>query len=180
MGADRMLVVIGLACLAASGLAWGREQAFQRAVLARLARAEESESAAAPLRRGDVVGALKIPRLDVTIGVIEGDDAATLSVAAGHLPDTPLPWAGGNSALAGHRDTVFRALQDLRVGDELWLETLAHGTLRYRVRDMRVVEPDDLSVLAPSVQPQLTLITCHPFTYIGPAPRRFVVRAERL
>jgi len=95
-----------------------------------------------------------------------------------HLPDTPMPWHEGNSALAGHRDTFFRPLQHIRVGDELRVST-ARGELRYRVTEVMVVGPTDVWVLDRTDRPTLTLITCYPFRYIGNAPRRFVVRADR-
>jgi sortase A len=110
--------------------------------------------------------------------IAEGDDDATLKVAIGHLPDTPLPWHEGNSALAGHRDTFFRPLQHIRVGDELRVSTV-RGDFRYQVRETKVVGPNDLWVLDPTDRPTLTLITCYPFSYVGKAPRRFIVRAER-
>jgi sortase A len=90
-----------------------------------------------------------------------------------------MPWGDGNSAFAGHRDTFFRALRDLRIGDEIALAT-GHGTFTYRVHRVRVVKPDDLSVLASGDDVALTLITCYPFTYLGTAPKRYVVQAVRL
>ena len=126
-----------------------------------------------------VIGELDIPRLKLSAVVAEGDDADTLKVAVGHLPDTPLPWQAGNSALAGHRDTFFRAPKGVRLGGEIRLAT-SHGEFRYRVDRTLVVEPEDLSVLTPSPEPRLTLITCFPFLYIGNAPHRFVVQAQRL
>jgi sortase A len=124
-----------------------------------------------------LVGLLSIPRLGYSEAVAEGDDAATLRVAIGHLPDTAVPWIDGNTALAGHRDTLFRSLAKIRVGDELALST-AHGDFRYRVSQTLIVDPDDVWVLAPAPGRQLTLITCYPFHYIGSAPHRFIVRAE--
>jgi sortase A len=109
---------------------------------------------------------------------VEGDDDGTLKVAVGHLPDTPMPWEEGNAALAGHRDTFFRALKDVRVGDEIALQTV-HGTLRYRVSRTLVVDPGDLWVLDPSPASPLTLVTCFPFPYVDRAPQRFVVHAAR-
>jgi sortase A len=110
---------------------------------------------------------------------MEGDDEQTLNVAVGHLPDTPLPWQEGNAALAGHRDTFFRPLRRLQDGDEIRLVT-PRGTFRYRATRQVVVEPDELWVLDPSPTAALTLITCYPFDFVGPAPRRFVVHAERI
>ena len=132
----------------------------------------------APPPIGSVVGTLDIPRVGLSAVIAEGDDEATLRVAVGHLPDTPLPWHEGNSALAGHRDTFFRPLQHILVGDELRVST-RHGDFRYQVRETRVVSPNELGVLGPTDRPTLTLITCYPFKYIGKAMHRFIVRAER-
>ena len=124
-----------------------------------------------------VVGILEIPRLGFSEVVAEGDTESELRVAIGHLPDTPLPWQPGNSALAAHRDGRFRALKDVRVGDRLRLET-HQGTLNYVLRETVIVEPDDVWVLNPTSNRTLTLITCYPFEFIGPAPKRFVITAE--
>jgi sortase A len=128
---------------------------------------------------GEVLGQLEVPRVHLSVIVMEGDDDATLKNAVGHLPDTPLPWDNGNSAFAGHRDTFLRPLKDVRAGDEIRL-TSVHGTFVYRVRETRVVDPGDIEVLAPTSQPELTLVTCYPFYYVGNAPRRFIVSAERV
>jgi len=133
---------------------------------------------AAPPPIGSVVGTLDIPRVGLSAVIAEGDGEATLRVAVGHLPDTALPWHDGNSALAGHRDTFFRPLQHILVGDEVRVST-RHGDFRYQVRETRVVSPNELWVLGPTDRPTLTLITCFPFTSIGKAPRRFIVKAER-
>lgn len=124
-----------------------------------------------------LIGVLEIPRLQIAAPVMSGDDEETLAVAVGHLPDTPRPWEPGNSALAAHRDGLFRPLQRVRAGDEILLKT-RQGDFTYRVRETRVVEPTDLSVLAPTPSRTLTLITCYPFDYVGPAPMRFIVHAD--
>jgi len=118
---------------------------------------------------------LDIPRVGLSAVIAEGDGEATLRVAVGHLPDTALPWHDGNTALA---DTFFRPLQHILVGDEVRVST-RYGDFRYQVRETRVVSPDELWVLGPTDRPTLTLITCFPFTSIGKAPRRFIVKAER-
>jgi sortase A len=100
-----------------------------------------------------------------------------LRVAIGHLPDTPFPWQAGNSAFAGHRDGKFRPLKDIKIGDRITLATRT-GDLHYVLRGTKIVDPDDLSVLEPTPTRTLTLITCYPFTYVGNAPRRFVLQAE--
>jgi sortase A len=170
----------------AVGLLWvGAEFAgqsvFQREQVRVLERALERppETAAPRPPTGGLVGKLEIPRVALSVMVAEGDDEATLDRAVGHLPDTPLPWEPGNSALAGHRDTFFRPLKDVRVGDEVRL-TSAHGTFVYRVSEAFVTTPDDVGVLASRGKAELTFVTCYPFNFIGPAPKRYIVRAERL
>jgi sortase A len=179
---ERGLVGLGVAC----SVWWGvvslqatRYQHEQRAALERMrAAAPAVENDSVPLHSGSVIGSLDIPRLRLSAMIAEGDDDATLSMAIGHLSDTPLPWHEGNSALAGHRDTFFRPLQHIRIGDELRVSTV-RGDFRYQVRETMVVGPDDVWVLDPTDRPMLTLITCYPFNYVGKAPRRFIVRAER-
>jgi sortase A len=124
-----------------------------------------------------VLGVLEIPRLGVSEVVASGDSDTTLKKAIGHLADTPLPWAGGNSVFAAHRDTHFRELRHIRFGDVIHLKT-AKGVLEYRVTDRMIVDPTDLWVLAPSKKRRLTLITCYPFGYVGAAPQRFIVIAD--
>jgi sortase A len=139
-----------------------------------------SRTAAASTSEANLpIGRLEIPRIGLSAVVMEGGDEQTLNVAVGHLPDTPLPWQPGNAALAGHRDTFFRPLRRIRDGDEIRLVT-PRGTFRYRTTRQVVVEPDELWVLDPSPAAALTLITCYPFDFVGAAPRRFVVQAERI
>jgi sortase A len=142
---------------------------------------ERAATTAAPLRvrAGGLVGMLDVPRLKLSTPVIEGDDDRTLKRAVGHLPDTPMPWEAGNAAMAGHRDGLFRPLKDVKVGDEIQFRTTREA-FRYRVTGTDIVMPDDLSVLAPRSGATLTLITWYPFSYVGSAPKRFIVHAERL
>jgi sortase A len=100
-----------------------------------------------------------------------------LKVAVGHLPGTALPGQTGNMALAGHRDTFFRALRNLRLGDRIVVQS-PEGSYEYEVETTAVVVPTDLSVLRSSADREITLITCYPFSWIGSAPYRFIVRAR--
>ena len=143
------------------------------------ARAEPQQTAPVSLLEGDAVGVLEIVRIGLSGVVAEGDGTGVLAHAIGHLPDTPLPWQSGNSALAAHRDALFRPLRDVRSGDLLRLRT-PYGDFDYRVRETLIVAPEDLWVLDPTPVAMLTLISCYPFDYIGPAPERFIVRAERM
>jgi sortase A len=110
--------------------------------------------------------------------VVQGDDDKSLLIGVGHLPDTVLPWQDGNTVLAGHRDTDFRPLKDIRAGDVIRFQT-ATVTYDYVVRETSIVEPTDLTPLRATSGPTLTLITCYPFTFVGSAPNRFIVHAER-
>jgi len=126
-----------------------------------------------------VIGRLEIPRLNLTAMVREGADGKTLHRAVGHIPGTALPGYAGNVALAGHRDTFFRALRNIKKDDAIELET-ENGTYRYLVESTDIVGPRDVGVLAASHGQTLTLVTCYPFYYIGSAPKRFIVRAAQV
>jgi sortase A len=131
------------------------------------------DSAPAPL------AVLRIPKLHLEVPVLPGTDDRTLDRAVGHVDDTALPGADGNTAVAGHRDGFFRGLKDIAVGDAIELDT-PQGKRIYRVERTWVVEPEDVSVLDPTSSPALTLITCYPFYFVGPAPQRFIVRAVQV
>ena len=124
-----------------------------------------------------LVGRIEIPRLGLSAIVREGVDDSTLRRAVGHVPQSALPGEAGNAALAAHRDTFFRPLKDIRKGDRITVTT-PEGVHEYRVAETRVVMPDDVSVLAPTMNPTLTLVTCYPFNFVGSAPKRFIVRAH--
>jgi sortase A len=130
-------------------------------------------NAAAPL------GVLKISSIGVEVPVLEGTDDLTLNRAVGHIDDTPLPGEAGNIGIAGHRDGFFRGLKDVHQGDYVDLYT-ERGNSRYVVDDIRVVPPEDVSVLAPRPKPSLTLVTCYPFYFVGSAPLRYIVRASAM
>jgi sortase A len=178
-----LLVLLGFAVVAGSGAALLWSDELQRAYLASLPRIAPAEGgkATAPVRqtkKGDPIGTIEIPRLGVSSVVLEGEDVSALLLGVGHLSDTPLPWHDGNSVLAAHRDTFFRPLAGIRRNDVIRFST-ADAEFEYVVTEMKVVEPTDLAVLDPTPAATLTLITCYPFDYIGPAPNRFIVKAER-
>jgi sortase A len=128
---------------------------------------------------GSPLGRIEINSIGVVAMIMEGVDGKTLRHAVGHIPGTPLPGQQGNVGLAGHRDTFFRGLRNIHKGDEITLTTL-HGSYRYRVDSTQVVEPKDIKVLAATADDFLTLVTCYPFYFVGPAPKRFIVRAQRI
>ena len=126
-----------------------------------------------------LIGRIEIPRLLLSAVVVEGTGKTVLRRAVGHIPGTALPGQAGNVGLTGHRDTFFRPLKDLKIKDEIQFSTLA-GNFNYEVESLRVVEPDNVGVLAPSGHNVLTLVTCYPFYFVGPAPQRWIVRARQV
>ena len=137
----------------------------------------EERSSRAP--RGTVLGRLTAERIGLDVMIAEGVDRSTLRRAAGRIPGTARLDSEGNVGIAAHRDTFFRPLKDIQRGDVLEVET-QRGAYRYRVEWLAVVDPNDVQLLQPSSDAELTLVTCYPFYYVGPAPQRFVVRALRI
>lgn len=131
------------------------------------------------LGEGELIGRIEIPRIGVSAIVLHGVGKKTLRRGVGHIPGTPLPEYNGNVGLAGHRDSFFRGLKDIRKDDTIELTTL-EGTFEYKVEWTKIVQPGDTYVLANEGAPALTLVTCYPFYYVGSAPKRFIVRAHRI
>jgi sortase A len=137
----------------------------------------DSPGRAGPITTGNWLARLEGPAVNLRATVLEGSDNRTLARAAGHIKNTALPGERGNIGIAGHRDTVFRPLRRIKKGHELKLRT-SNGTYTYRVSSTSIVDPHEVHVLAPTSEPTLTLVTCYPFTFIGKAPRRFIVHAK--
>ncbi|HEX7796611.1 MAG TPA: class D sortase [Vicinamibacterales bacterium] len=126
---------------------------------------------------GTPLAELSIPRIGLSVVVLQGSDEHTLRQGVGHIESTALPGESGNVGIAGHRDSFFRPLRNVQVGDDIMLETPA-GNVHYRVSSYRIVSPSEVSVIHPTSDPVLTLVTCYPFYFVGAAPDRFVVRAN--
>lgn len=204
---ERGLLIVAVLCLGSWAWAWldatytqyqenrlfdeatSSRQASAAALPARTTAASETDAlgnfhaAAArsrsPLDSGDLVGRIEIPRIGVSSIVLEGVDKKTLRRGVGHIPETALPEGGGNVGLAAHRDSFFRGLKDVRKNDIITFKTL-EGTYEYRVVSTEIVDPEDTHVLADVGTARLTLVTCYPFHYVGSAPQRFIVHAERV
>ena len=186
----RVLVLTGALAFACWGYLMLRQACFQKAasrvLQQQIAKASTSpqhdvlqaHEAAIPLRHGEMIGRLGIPRVNVSVIVLEGADSSVLDVAAGHIPGTALPGLSGNVGIAAHRDTFFRSLREIRVQDRLSFRTAA-GIFQYAVESTEVVEPSDTGVLRQNAGEELTLVTCYPFNYIGSAPKRFIVHARQ-
>ena len=130
-------------------------------------------------RQGDVIGRLEIPTLGLAVPITAGIETSSLLRGVGHIEGTAYPGGLGTLGLAGHRDTYFRPLRkiqsgmDIRVSDE-------SGTYHYEVDTTEIVMPEQVDVLAIRSRPELTLVTCFPFDYVGAAPKRFIVHAHLL
>lgn len=173
----RALVLIGVALLMNAAPAGAATPAAPRTVDA--LREDDSGSFEPVSPAEHALGRIEIPRVGVSAPILEGVDDRTIRRAVGHFPETPLPRAAGNMALAAHRTTLFRGLRHIRVGDEITI-TSPEGAFRYTVERTWVVDPTDVSVLDRSAERILTLVTCYPFDYQGSAPKRFIVRAHAL
>jgi sortase A len=142
-------------------------------------QAPEPDPELPPRAEGELIGRIEVPRLGVSAMVLEGVEKKTLRRGAGHIPGTSLPWGNGNVGIAAHRDSFFRGLKDIRKNDIITLKTLG-GTYDYRVDWTEVVRPEETHVLRDTSEDVLTLVTCYPFYYVGSAPKRFIVRAEKI
>lgn len=181
---------LGLAC--ASTLIYDRVEATsaQRAADAIVAQGKAPLSARltpagwAPTSKikpvgdpGQVLGKLEIPALHLSTPIVDNDDDESLMMGAGHVRGTAMPGGLGNFVVAAHRDTYFRPLAGIHPGMKMQVET-NEGTYTYIVESTKIVAPADVDVLDMGQVPQMTLITCYPFHYIGSAPQRFIVQAH--
>lgn len=125
---------------------------------------------------GDVIGSLSIPRIKSFLAIIEGTGNKELKRGVGHYVGSVIPGVSDNSVLAGHRDSVFRRLGEVKIGDLITVKN-DYGTFVYEVYKIRIVKANDRTVIVPTKDAVLTLSTCYPFRYIGNAPKRYVVQA---
>jgi LPXTG-site transpeptidase (sortase) family protein len=120
---------------------------------------------------------ISIPKIDLSAIVVEGTDHHALKLGPGHLIGSPLAGAEGNAVITAHRDTFFRHIVELKKGDRIMVQRDGR-TFTYEVAGQKIVKPDEISIVAPTNDNRLTLITCYPTYYIGPAPERLVVTAR--
>jgi len=128
---------------------------------------------------GDNIGSFIIPSLDLEMPIFQGTGDKELKKGIGHFIQSVLPGESDNSVLSGHRETAFRKIGDLVIGDIIIVETSA-GIFTYEVSGTRIVDKDDKTVIVPTDHGVLTMSTCYPFNYLGPAPDRYIVSADLL
>ncbi len=171
-------LTLGIFALGYAGFVYADSHAYQALEMKKI-RQDGRLAEPRVLKEGDVIGEIQVPRLGLSAIVVQGDSPASLRRAVGHLSKSALPGEWGNVALAGHRDTFFRPLRDIQLGDEIRFRT-PQNSFEYLVESIEVVAPGDNQVLKPYSGHDLTFITCFPFHYVGPAPKRFVVRAREV
>jgi sortase A len=177
-GACYFFLAFGVLALGYAGFVFADSHAYQTLEIKKFNQAGRL-SEPHILVEGEVIGEIQVPRLAINAIVVQGDSTAILRQAVGHLSKSALPGEWGNVALAGHRDTFFRPLRDIRLGDEIRFKT-RERSFEYRVESIEVVAPTDIRVLESSTGHDLTLLTCFPFHYVGPAPKRLVVLAREV
>src|SRR5699024_10422458 len=126
---------------------------------------------------GDSIGKLHIPALGAELPIVEGIDEDDLAQGVGHYTGTAFPLQNDQIVLSGHRDTVFRGMGDLEIGDQFVVE-LEYGTFTYEIVETFITEPDDRTVIVPHDEEVLTVTTCYPFNFVGSAPQRYIINAH--
>lgn len=181
--ASSILIVVGALLLAYVGLEYGQMLWSQKRLQDEWAREQQlqaqrlRENAKSVVLNDDGLTRLSIPSISFDAVVVEGTTNRALLLGPGHLQDTPAPGDAGNSVISGHRDTFFRHIHELEKGDQILVQRNGK-TFHYEVTGKHIVQPTDVSVLKPSKDAELTLITCYPTYYIGPAPERLIVTSR--
>jgi sortase A len=174
-----VLLAAGLIALGYAAFVVIGARVYQGSERQQFERARAEAFVAPAAIEGMAIGRIQIARLGLTAVIVQGDSSDILQRAVGHVTETALPGEPGNVVLAAHRDTFFRPLKGIRVGDAIGVRTLT-GDFAYVVISTAVVSSDAIEVLRPTSEPTLTLVTCFPFTYLGAAPNRFIVRAREV
>lgn len=175
-----ILILIGLTLLGYVGHEYWTMHREQQAL--RRQWLEQQQAAAVPAKThaaptDDGLTRVSIPKINLDLIVVEGTNHKALRLGPGHLKNTPLPGEMGNSVISAHRDTFFRHIYELSKGDEIQVRRDGR-TYTFQVVSKKIVEPNDLSVVRNTEDARLTLITCYPIYYIGPAPQRLIVTAK--
>jgi sortase A len=173
------LLIVGATLLVYVTFEYGSMFYQQRQLSAQWER-QNAPSTATPPKAQDPreqMTRLSIPSIDLDAIVVEGTTNKQLAIAPGHMTETAAPGENGNVVITAHRDTFFRHIFDLKKGDEI-LVRRAGKSFQYLVEKKFVVKPSETWVMRPSGDARLTLLTCYPTYYVGPAPERLVVTAK--
>lgn len=183
----RVILVLAALVFTIGGVSTGvalvqiyQENNFQASTsieIAKLSNPVVANAVYSPVKLGEVIGIITIPKLSETYPIVQGTDDNSLKHGVGHFVNSVMPGAKDNTVLAGHRDTVFSKLGRLKLGDLIVIKT-SSGTFNYSVTRTRIVLANDKTVIVPTPTATLTLSTCYPFYYIGSAPDRYIVSAK--
>ncbi|RKD26060.1 class D sortase [Ammoniphilus oxalaticus] len=177
------MIIVGIALLGYSGIQmWSSNEQQQAALLKAEQRIMDQAKSEGPVvfdpKIGEEIGVLSLPKLDSTLPIIEGVDESELSRGVGHYYGTSFPDDKGQIVLSGHRDTVFRRIGELEIGDEL-VVNMPYGNFTYIIEETEIVEAGDTTVIRPEQDEELlTVTTCYPFRYVGDAPDRYIIYAK--
>ena len=127
----------------------------------------------------ELVGRLLIPGVEIDTIILGDDNSSALEIGPVLVTGSVPPGKNGNLILAGHRDTVFRNLAMVETGDTIKVETLKKD-MTYVVTSRNIIDPEDVRLLEPTNTNCITLVTCFPFTYIGTAHQRYIIRGISL
>ena len=173
---ERVCWLIALGCALYSGFAYSQAYATGRRAVT-LSTHARAIAFSGPIPSGTVLGMLRIRSIGLSVPVLEDDGSGSLLRGVGHIRGTALPGGLGTVGLAGHRDTFLRPLQ--KIAPSMTIEITRGASLyRYVVDSTEIVHPDAVRVLDTENTPELVLVTCYPFHYIGAAPLRFIVHAH--
>ena len=185
----RSILVLAILVFTAGGVSTGvalvqiyQMNDFQKSLkieTARLSAPKQGHAKFVPVKLGEIIGIINIPKLSEVYPIVQGTDDKSLKKGVGHYVGSVMPGAKDNSVLSGHRDSVFSKLGRLVLGDLVIIKTSA-GTFTYSVTKTRIVMANDRTVIVPTPTATLTLSTCYPFFYIGSAPKRYIVSAQLL
>jgi sortase A len=170
------LSYIGLTLLSAKIYQEDAELTFEKQIYAQ--ETHKNNLSKLTVKEGDALGRIEIPRIGVSVMVLQGTTSQTLLHGVGHIEGTALPGEPGNVGIAGHRDTYFRNLKNIQTNDEIQIQTAA-GLTKYKVDWIQITVPSDVTIVSSTSNFSLTIVTCYPFHFIGAAPERFVVHAHR-
>ncbi|MED0589036.1 class D sortase [Bacillus subtilis] len=143
-------------------------------------KGKEAQKASFKPKVGEAVGVLEIPKINAELPIVEGTDADDLEKGVGHYKESYYPNENGQIVLSGHRDTVFRRTGELKKGDQLKI-LLPYGSFQYKIENMKIVDKNDTSIITlQHDKEELILTTCYPFSYIGNAPKRYIIYGKRI
>ncbi|WP_087972551.1 class D sortase [Oceanobacillus rekensis] len=186
-----LLITVGLVIIAYSGFQWYETESAQSESMSEaqslLDVKEKTIKETNPIQQvelaeefspvtGETVGLLHIPKLEADLPIVEGTHEDDLAKGVGHYGGTAYPLQNDQIVLSGHRDTVFRRMGELEIGDILTLK-LSYGDFFYKITKTQIVDADDRTIIVPHDEEVLTITTCYPFSFIGSAPDRYIITA---